>query len=708
MNVLAAISLTTAAMLGGLALVALPVVAHLLNRRTRRHILFPSIQLLQATVASQSRLFNLRRLLMLLLRCAAVVLIVLAFARPLWVERAGASDDGSAAVVFVVDVSASSGQLLGGSTALETLRNTAARTLSNLLAGADEFNLVIADAQPRVAFDQMTSNLDAVRDELRRALPTHERADLTGAVALAGQLLTDQRGPRHLVILSDLQQTNWSDAQSRLDAWQSIPRGTRVVLVPLTDPVPDNVALSDPSVHPSLPLLNRPTTLTVQLTNHGRQARKVAVQMSINDRPAGAQTLQLRAGERREVSFSHRFTREADHPVVFTVPTDALEIDNHAYLNVRPIGRIPLVIVADDDPEEPGSATYFLTRGLAPNPGPGNRYDIRQVRSQHLTAEALGGAAAVIISDTARMPERAIDALHGYLIRGGGVLAFCGDSAAPQSLGALDEIHDGGVLPWEIGAARTFDARREAMTLAVAARQAPFDAFDLRSLMALSRIHFYRIHSTGPTHGEARLMLRFADGTPALAGRAVGAGRLWVANFSVALSTSDLGKYGSFVALIHTLIDKLRTQDMETPPALAGRPVSFTTPAPQAGITAAMHVQDPRGRMVARADFVADPGGMTVHMGRPTTTGFYAAVNDDRVLGRHAVNLDPRESDLNRIDGVALAASLNTVGVDVDVYQPQSVVSAASTGGAPLWGWMLAAAAAVFALELALLSWWDR
>ncbi len=55
------LELTTPAMLGGLALLSLPIVAHLLNRRARQAIVFPTIQLLRASVATQSWLYRLRR-----------------------------------------------------------------------------------------------------------------------------------------------------------------------------------------------------------------------------------------------------------------------------------------------------------------------------------------------------------------------------------------------------------------------------------------------------------------------------------------------------------------------------------------------------------------------------------------------------------------------------------------------------------------------
>ena len=83
----AALSFTTPLMLAGTAAVGVPILAHLLNRRTRRRIVFPTVRLLVQSSASQSRLFRLRRWILLVLRCLAVALLAWAFSRPVWLER---------------------------------------------------------------------------------------------------------------------------------------------------------------------------------------------------------------------------------------------------------------------------------------------------------------------------------------------------------------------------------------------------------------------------------------------------------------------------------------------------------------------------------------------------------------------------------------------------------------------------------------------
>ena len=129
---LAILSLTTPLMLGGLVLLSLPLLAHLLNRHARRTVVFPTIRLLQASAATQSKLFKLRRLILLSLRLLLVALVVFAFARPVWFssQSQAAAQDGSAGVVLLVDTSLSAGQSTTGVPLLQSLQAAAGRVPS--------------------------------------------------------------------------------------------------------------------------------------------------------------------------------------------------------------------------------------------------------------------------------------------------------------------------------------------------------------------------------------------------------------------------------------------------------------------------------------------------------------------------------------------------------------------------------------------------
>jgi len=710
-SILAFLELTTPALLGGLALLSLPIVAHLLNRRSRQAIVFPTIQLLRASVATQSWFYRLRRWILLLLRCLAVAMLVFAFCRPLWLDaRTKSAGAGKgAAVVLLVDASASSAQRADEISVLSELRATGIRTLDSLRVGTDVANVVLATAHPRAVYPKLSANVPGLRDELNRLEPTFERADLLQALALAGQLLAAHDGERRLVILSDLQRTNWQEiAQGRKvgGLWSD----TQVALIDVRTPTPDNVALSSPRHLPVQPLVGQPIRLVVQVTNFSHVKKEVRLGVTLDDQPLPAQTVTLAAGEQRDVSVEAVLKTAGDHEAVFEIPADGLAADNRAFLVIQAGRRLPVVVVSDDDPNEPGTASYFLTRALAPHGDAKiDRFDVRHVSSAQMTDANLKGA-AVFVGYLGELSPQAAGTLLRFLQTGGGIVFFCGEGAVPRNLKLLERTAGkDGVLPWEPVPTRIKAAPDHALTITGGKwRTRLLREFDEQSQVAIGEIRFDRVWSAGPVAADATILLSFSDGTPALGLRLVGMGEFLLANFSPAIEASDLGKYGSFVALVQTLAQQLGPgASANEPSAVVGEPYRLPQTFAIDPAAGRLTVLGPQNEPVAFVT-TGDPDHVAVDVQQTTLPGFYRFKVGDRTVARAALNLDPRESNLERIDRESLLRSFNTNGTRMTLESAASWEPLANLRGRPLWGWCLATTMCAFGIELFLLGYWKR
>src|SRR5689334_6828451 len=97
--------------LGGLAALAIPVLIHLINRERKEVVVFPSLMFLQKIPYKSVRRQKLRHILLLALRCLAIIIVVSAFARP-FLERNTAptiAAGGAREVVVLLDRSYSMG-----------------------------------------------------------------------------------------------------------------------------------------------------------------------------------------------------------------------------------------------------------------------------------------------------------------------------------------------------------------------------------------------------------------------------------------------------------------------------------------------------------------------------------------------------------------------------------------------------------------------
>ncbi len=193
----------------GLAAALVPPLLHLFQRRRPPAVEFPAVRYLQQTEREAERRIRLQHLLLMLLRVAAVVLIVLAAARPVVPRGFGALHEPTA-VAIVLDNSLSSGAVTGGARVLDALAERARETLREARSG-DALWLLGADGLARRGTSaELLAAVDAVRPDARRL-------ELGSAVRTAARLVATSgyvRGEVH--VLSDLQRSAFEECAATI------------------------------------------------------------------------------------------------------------------------------------------------------------------------------------------------------------------------------------------------------------------------------------------------------------------------------------------------------------------------------------------------------------------------------------------------------------------------------------------------------------
>ncbi|MBX3444320.1 MAG: BatA domain-containing protein [Planctomyces sp.] len=714
-----ALSLTNAALLGGLALLAAPVIAHLLQRRARRPIVFPSIAFLQECAAQQSKLHRLRRWLLLLLRMLSVACIVLAFTRPVWLspqQARLAEGNQSTAAVLLLDISPSVAQRSGGGSALDALKAAAGRTLDGLRSGVDRANLVLVDDSPQPLFSQLSQNLPAIRSELAAVQPKGTRGDFAGALSLAGRLLERHDGARQVVILSDLQAANWAEVLAEPRASDVLPAGTRIIVADVAGPPEANVGLSNPECFPAIPAEGQTVDLSVNLLNSSESAQQAEVQAEVRSIGGGdpavmKQTVSLAPRESRRAVFSIALPPGAVQQATFRLAGgDALPLDDSASLVIGSAQPTPVLVVSDDDPQEPGTAAFYLMRALDPYEGLGEesavrRLAVRHVRPGRLTADDLRGVSAAFLGYLGVMKQETVGLLTEHVRAGGGLVLFAGQGAVDQNVAQFSEASRGLMPPWQLGARRSLGRGEPPLRISSGRWQSRwFREFDEQSQLAIQEIGFRAVWTAGAPAVDAETLLVFSNGQPALGRRTFGKGQFLLASFSPESATSDLGKHGPFVAMTQIMAATLQasTADPQSRPVGGGLVFPGRTPS-----NAAVSVFDPRGQPAsyARND---SPEGARISVNRTELSGVYRLDVDGAPFAAAAVNLDPRESDLLRIEGEALSRHLASERLTSETAAGDRLASGIDLGGRPLWGELFSLAMMSLAVELLLLGLWRR
>jgi hypothetical protein len=125
-------------LLAGLAAVGLPVLIHYLTRARPRRVAFPPFKFLLEACAGQQAVHRLRTILLLTVRCLAVLALVLLFARPFARPSGAAANQGvNQRVVLMVDASLSMRAVQRGVPLFARAKAEAADVLRGLESGAE-------------------------------------------------------------------------------------------------------------------------------------------------------------------------------------------------------------------------------------------------------------------------------------------------------------------------------------------------------------------------------------------------------------------------------------------------------------------------------------------------------------------------------------------------------------------------------------------
>lgn len=368
----------------GLAAAAVPILLHLFARREPPTVAFPAVRyLVQATREQASRL-RLQHWLLLLLRTALIVALVLAAAGPT-LPLAGVTTHAPTALAIILDNSASSGTIVGGTPRLEALRDAARRILAAATPD-DALWLLAADGVP------LRGSAAALRARVDTLRASPARVDLGQAVALADGIVRADHRPGAIAVLTDLQGTALGATAARAP----------VVVVRPGAPPPGNAGIASIDVGPQPwspdggrvavtlvgdSLLRRP--LTVRLDE--RPARSAlgetggAVTVSIPGAAPGWHTVtaelepdELRADDRRVASVRIAPVARADcRPAGrwALAACDVLRADGRlgagSEVTVGALGGGGSVVLPPDDPARLGALNRDLERrGVAWRFGP--------------------------------------------------------------------------------------------------------------------------------------------------------------------------------------------------------------------------------------------------------------------------------------------------------------------------------------------------
>jgi len=491
----------------GAALVALPIVLHLLRRDVAPPVPFTAVHLLRKTSVDRSRRHRLRDLLLLSARICALLLLAASFARP---YLAGAVPAGRTTVV-AIDRSFS----MAGPARLSRAR-ALARDAIDASAGDRIAVLAFDDRADVLASPGTAADARAAVDTLATGFGATRYAS---ALDKAAELLANEPAGR-VVIISDLQRGGFDGSGGVL------PEGIELIVRDAGLPVA-NLSVS----HAAIDGTRRRAVATVR--NHGDAPRTTEVRAILGTAAAAARRVTVPAGEAVDVVYDA--PSDAVSLRVAIDDTDGYAADNERFAVIE-AHALPRILIAAGGPSS--SAGFYLSRALQAEPEDGAEFDVRTVTGAALaamTAAQVQEHAVVVILSTHGLDRRAGESLRALLQSGRGVFIAAGPDVDATVLSAL--------LEWRPVLAPR-DARRAGVLAATDLRHPVFRPFDAVAAN-FGQVEFDRIWQIDAGEGW-RVVARYTNGSPALAERS-GPGRVLLFASDVDRRWNDFPLHPAFV-----------------------------------------------------------------------------------------------------------------------------------------------------------------
>jgi uncharacterized membrane protein len=663
----------------GLAALAIPVLLHLIQRERKNVVVFPSLMFLSRIPYQSVRRRRIRNWLLLLMRLAALALVVLAFARP-FVRRtdpAAASGSGAREIVVLVDRSYSMGYGDRWERALGAARDAVERMQSG-----DRASIVLFASGADVSI-RSTADRGRLLSALSGIEPSAAATHYGPPLKLAASLLSESALPRREVILiSDFQRVGWQGADGL-----RLPDGAALTPISVTTEETANVAVTPVALERTTFSGQERVSVTAGVVNHGsRPIGALSITLEADGRPIQTQQVRVDGHASASTTFTPVTLPAAGIRGTIRIAPDALERDN-AFHFVVAAGQPVRVVVVGRPGDRDGS--LYLSRALAVGESP--RFEVAARAPDALSADDLQNATLVVVNDV-QVNTATADRLARFVERGGGLLIAAGERGTwPRDRAAL--------VPATVSETVDRTKGQAARLVGLEYGHSIFEPFRAPRSGDFSTARFYGYRAVTPSE-SAQILARFDDGAPALLEGRRGQGRILLWTSSLDLAWNDLAIKPVFLPFVHQMARHL---------------ASYREPRPWLTVG---EVLDPQrtGPALARGAFKADQRAIVSPSGRQLALdaegpdvveleeqGFYEIRYQNtrpETVVPVASNVDLKESDPATIeaDTIVAAATGRAGGVQADASTgPPS--DAAQESAQRFWWYLLFAGLVLLAAE---------
>jgi hypothetical protein len=680
---------------GGL-LVGVPILIHLLNRRRYKIVQWAAMEYLLQALKKNRRRLKFEQMLLLATRCAILLLLGLALARPLGCASSSVASMAGGRTglhVFVIDNSYSmayEADRPNAPTHLDQAKILAKQQIGRLASGGESVMIISAARQHRARGDEDDSanvvlrssyDLEAARSAVDRVEQSYGGTDMATALQLAVRLAKEEQNQpqKFLYVLTDFTRSAWETNEAeiirRTGTDIAATFGGRVRVHDLGRPGQWNYAVLDLRPDGNLVTNKFHTDFLANVKGFGNGPESL-VQWKWDEQV-------LPEGGRLKPDLSTEIQRQTKAQVndggahvlsVSLVNDEKLKVDNVRHRVVEVAAELKVLIVEGERGQELLSGSgAFLDLALAPRKEIGPTGKVRSdtyvapevISDLELGNKVFADYKAVILTNVAAVNPPQAEQLRKFVERGGTLMVFMGEQVNQDAYNSI--LLSRGLLPGKLIVRKTVAANDRGFTLDFKPRGQIHPLLTVfrgeeNSGLETAQIFTYYQMELDPA-AKAEVVLKYLAGDketndPAILVHQVDRGRVVTVTTTANPEWTSFPAKPAYTALVHELLAGTVEIGDRWMNMIVGEPLVVPSAM---RLTSVPVLTDDRKRQIP-IEAVTE-NGQTVYRSRPLERPGMYQLNVGNAVLPVAVNVPPDEADIRLLPPDAIRKALGDIEV---------------------------------------------
>ncbi len=656
-------------------LVALPVLIHLISKKNRKIIKYPSLKFIREAYLKKARRMRINEILLLIIRTLITAIIIFAFAR-LIMFTADNSPAAGLKYAIIIDSSYSTSGAAGAS----SLKSGEGNYFDNIKSRSTEIIKNVTNSPLFVIIDsgepyKESEFLDGGRaaEYIKKINHSYRPFSITAIIDILKrkEYYNDLTG---IYVFSDfITSVQGEDARlnARIENAPELKKGPRYELFncgPLSIRINKNLSIISARPADERIAAGKPFQIICRVKNHSLHRMSSEVSLIAENTRIASTPFAAEAGEICDVFINHTFMNSGDYALRLKLDDDAADFDNSYNLVISPLASLYMLILCEHDSSLHEDFAYkYVSAALNPL----NAISIKDgLIIQPLITNLAGNPPldfknfdALIISGIKTPSAELAARIEKYVNAGGGVLFLPPDGAYLKEFSRAFAR----LLPLDLSSSTPVSSPDEKNHFNLCNINYDHDIFNIfknRSSGDIEKPEFYKIIPCGPhskTDPDVSIIASFEREIPALAEKKSGHGTVLLFTGYLDRGGSNLPQSPLFVPFIHQTayyINKNRSANRRAYTIGDTIREYYNITEKISGVSAI----GPDSKFEKKLDIKTSAEGLFSELTDTFTPGVYTLFkkSEERITKKlFAVNYDARESELITSDYNAIAAALD-------------------------------------------------